>query len=52
VCEPWCSKSNGRAVTLTGVGGGGKTRLALGVASSLVGSFNDGVCLVALSPFS
>src|SRR5712691_4448662 len=32
---------DGRLVTLTGVGGCGKTRLALGVASSLIGSFND-----------
>ena len=35
----------GRLVTLTGVGGCGKTRLALAIASSLVGSFEDGVWL-------
>jgi predicted ATPase/DNA-binding CsgD family transcriptional regulator len=40
----------GRLVTLTGVGGCGKTRLALGVGSALVGSFKDGVWLVALAP--
>jgi non-specific serine/threonine protein kinase len=40
----------GRLVTLTGVGGCGKTRLALGVASALTGSFRDGVWLVALAP--
>jgi hypothetical protein len=39
----------GRLVTLTGVGGCGKTRLALGVASSLVDSFKDGVWLVELA---
>src|SRR5438270_6236773 len=36
---------DGRLVTLTGVGGCGKTRLALGVASSLIGSFTAGVWL-------
>jgi len=40
---------DGRLVTLTGVGGCGKTRLALGVASGLVGSFKDGVWLVELA---
>jgi predicted ATPase len=40
---------DGRLVTLTGVGGCGKTRLALGVASSLIGSFKDGVWLVELA---
>ncbi len=40
----------GRVVTLTGVGGCGKTRLALGVASGLLGSFKDGVWLVGLAP--
>jgi predicted ATPase/DNA-binding NarL/FixJ family response regulator/Tfp pilus assembly protein PilF len=39
-----------RLVTLTGVGGSGKTRLALRVASQLVGSFKDGVWLVTLAP--
>jgi MoxR-like ATPase len=32
----------GRLVTLIGVGGCGKTRLAVAVASALVGSFKDG----------
>jgi non-specific serine/threonine protein kinase len=40
---------DGRLVTLTGVGGCGKTRLALGVAASLIGSFKDGVRLVELA---
>jgi predicted ATPase/DNA-binding CsgD family transcriptional regulator/Tfp pilus assembly protein PilF len=40
---------DGRLVTLTGVGGCGKTRLALRVAAQLVGSFKDGVWLVPLA---
>jgi predicted ATPase/DNA-binding CsgD family transcriptional regulator/transcriptional regulator with XRE-family HTH domain len=40
----------GRLVTLTGVGGAGKTRLALQVAADLAGAFPDGVCLVELAP--
>ncbi len=43
---------SGRMVTLTGVGGCGKTRLALGVASTLVDSFRDGVWLVGLAPLA
>jgi predicted ATPase/DNA-binding CsgD family transcriptional regulator len=39
-------------VTLTGIGGCGKTRLALEVASHLVGDFNDGVFFVDLSAVS
>jgi predicted ribonuclease YlaK len=40
---------DGRLVTLTGVGGCGKTRLAIGVASSLIGLFKDGVWLLELA---
>jgi predicted ATPase len=42
--------AEGRLVTLTGVGGCGKTRLALAVATRLEDSFKDGVALVALAP--
>jgi predicted ATPase/DNA-binding CsgD family transcriptional regulator len=38
-----------RLVTLTGVGGSGKTRLALKVAEKLQGSYPDGVWLVELA---
>jgi predicted ATPase len=37
-------------VTLTGVGGVGKTRLALETAAALTGEFGDGVWLCALAP--
>jgi len=40
---------DGRLVTLTGVGGCGKTRLALGVAASLISSFKHGVWMVELA---
>ncbi|HEX5915697.1 MAG TPA: BTAD domain-containing putative transcriptional regulator, partial [Rubrobacter sp.] len=38
--------------TLTGVGGSGKTRLALEVGRDLVGAYPDGVWLVELAPFT
>ncbi|HET8907135.1 MAG TPA: tetratricopeptide repeat protein [Ktedonobacterales bacterium] len=38
--------TDSRLVTITGVGGGGKTRLALHVAQSLVPNYRDGVWLV------
>ncbi|TMD62504.1 MAG: tetratricopeptide repeat protein, partial [Chloroflexi bacterium] len=41
-----------RLVTLTGIGGVGKTRLGLEVATHLLGDFPDGVCFVPLAPIS
>jgi predicted ATPase/DNA-binding SARP family transcriptional activator/DNA-binding CsgD family transcriptional regulator/Tfp pilus assembly protein PilF len=41
-----------RLLTLTGVGGSGKTRLALEVARDLVGAYPDGVWLVELAGIS
>src|SRR3982074_2715144 len=41
--------STSRLVTLTGVGGTGKSRLALHVARDLRRAFSDGVCLVELA---
>jgi predicted ATPase/DNA-binding SARP family transcriptional activator len=41
-----------RLVTLTGVGGVGKTRLAVQTGAGLVGEFPDGVWLVELAPLS
>ncbi len=43
---------NNRLVTLTGVGGVGKTRLAVQVAAELASDFLDGVWLVELAPVS
>jgi predicted ATPase/class 3 adenylate cyclase/DNA-binding CsgD family transcriptional regulator len=44
--------ANNRLVTLTGVGGAGKTRLAVQVASQLAGGFGDGVWFVDLAPIT
>ena len=41
-----------RLLTLTGVGGSGKTRLALEVARDLVGAYTDGVRLAELASLS
>ena len=46
------SRADVRLVTLTGVGGSGKTRLALEVAIQLVDDYIDGVYFVSLAPLS
>ncbi|MBI1742495.1 tetratricopeptide repeat protein [Candidatus Acetothermia bacterium] len=44
--------SSSRLITLTGVGGCGKTRLALQVASEIVDEFTDGVWCIELAALS
>jgi predicted ATPase/class 3 adenylate cyclase/Tfp pilus assembly protein PilF len=46
------SRQDVRLLTLTGVGGTGKTRLALQLASDLRENFKDGVFFVPLAPIS
>lgn len=38
-----------RVITLTGTGGVGKTRLALGIATEIRESFPDGICFISLA---
>lgn len=51
VCD-WLTQETGGFVTLTGVGGSGKSRLALEAALELRDIFIDGVYLVRLAPVS
>src|SRR5688500_5113994 len=45
-------RDNAGILTLTGPGGVGKTRLALQLATSLLGHFRDGVYFVSLAPIT
>ena len=45
-------RGDARLITLTGPGGGGKTRLALAVAAELVEDFPNGVWFVPLAPIT
>ena len=47
-----CALADSRPVTLTGVGGSGKSRLAIQVATDLLNEYSDGAWLVELAPLS
>ena len=52
LAEVVATLGSSRLVTLTGVGGTGKTRLALEAAAAVLDQFTDGVWLVELAPVS